>query len=63
MIVKVQFDAANAAFEEDPEEVGRMLNKAVQRCSDCVATHTAGSGSLRDSWGNTVGSWAVEDES
>ena len=59
--VKIEFDTANAAFE-DYNEIGRVLAKAADKVQDLVYSD-GGTDSLRDSNGNTVGKVVVVPES
>jgi hypothetical protein len=56
LVVEVNCD--NAAFEDYPDELARILRKLADRLDGCAPV----SGKLRDTHGNTVGRFELSEE-
>jgi hypothetical protein len=61
MWVKISIDVNNQAFADNPAELGEILSKVVVDPSD--ASRIGETVRLKDSNGNTVGFYEVEDGS
>jgi len=58
----VQFEDGNAAFVDDPGEVGRILEHAAKRAASAFARgNLPAGGAMRDFNGNYCGTWTVEE--
>jgi hypothetical protein len=54
-MVTIKFDTDNAAFEDNPNEIRSLLDELAFRIQN---SQPGDSGSIKDSNGNTVGSWS-----
>lgn len=57
MRFRLDFDMDNAAFEDNPAHETEVLLRQVAY----AISHGARKGAVRDSNGNTVGSWEIEE--
>ena len=69
MKIRIEFSTANAAFEDDPHEINRIIKTAIPkvhsqriRKSGCVCTTFEADDRLFDLNGNTCGTVEVTDE-
>jgi hypothetical protein len=56
MKLKIEIDMDNSAFEDNPNELSEILADL----AGSLKYRKFNDGSIRDSNGNTVGSWSVE---
>ena len=62
MKVEIEIDTSNAAFEDNPGELGDILKQAATEAKYLIEEKEEGRELLRDSNGNTVGCVEVFDE-
>jgi len=58
MEIRIQFDTANAAFQEYPHGDGNFdeeVKHVMKQATEFIIGHMEGSGKLKDTNGNTVG--------
>lgn len=57
---KLEIETSNAAFEDNPHEIGDCLRRVRDQLRDNQGQMT---GAISDSYGNTVGHWSFAGDS
>ena len=61
MKFKAEFDMGNAAFEDYPNEVSRLLREIADKTAFWTFAKEPKSGQIKDINGTKIGQWSIEN--